>query len=68
MWANHDKTAPKRTPSNTTMRGQIAKTEIAIDAADHRFIAARVRANDAPVVNNRPVFQWLGSKPRAGAT
>ena len=34
------------------MRGQITKTHCAIDAADRRTIAARVRAIDAPVVND----------------
>ena len=33
----------------TTTRGQITKTQIALDAADRRSIAARVRADDAPV-------------------
>ena len=40
------------------MRGQITNTQIPIDAAHRRSIAARSRANDAPVFNDGPVFNW----------
>ena len=58
MWAKHDTTARTRTPAITTMCGQITKTHCAIDAAVRRSIAARVRAIDAPVVNDESSIDW----------
>ena len=40
------------------MRGPITRTHVALEAAHRRSIAARERANDAPVSNHGSVFHW----------
>ena len=46
----------------TTIRGQITKTQVAIDAADRRSIAARARQRRTRF-QRRAVFHWLSSEP-----
>ena len=49
MWRNMTRRPPSGRLAITTIRGQITKTQVALDAADRRSIAARAGHNDAPV-------------------